>query len=478
MATTTIDITRALATPDLRWPFEDELRWLAERAATHKRIVEVGSYLGRSTCALAANTPGQVFALDDWYGPRDDAAVRDEDRPHFYARFLDNVKGLPVTPIRCDHAETTELRAEWLRGPDDQKPDMVFIDGSHEYDDVHRDILVWRARLRHGGLLCGHDRAEPGVRRALDELLPGWRSAPGHLCIWWWEEGEMATGLRRMSVEDLRLDGTPNYYPSVAAATPPTPRLTAKLPTEWKQVGGTMEVKKVGLGILLPTITRNGDGTLRYTPPEWGIGLALLAPLANCSHMLLNIKDMDRGPARTALVRQAMSYGARFGMFIDDDVVPPPDTLQKLQYVLENADDDVAVCAGIYTTKSNPAVPLVFQDYGIGPHWRWRRGEVFECQAIATGCMMIDLRKIAALPEPWFVDVHGVEHAKSLGLYRNGAALPLAAEWTDDMYFCYRLREAGLRMMAHGGVICDHWGQDGNCYSLAADSYPMRGSND
>jgi hypothetical protein len=88
--------------------------------------------------------------------------------------------------------------------------------------------------------------------------------------------------------------------------------------------------------------------------------------------------------------------------------------------------------------------------------------------------MMIRLSIFDTLPEPWFVDVRGVEHAKSLGLYSEGGSLPLATEWTDDMYFCWRLRQAKLRMMAHGGVLCDHWGQDGKCYRLAADSYPMR----
>lgn len=471
--TATVDITRALATPDLRWPFPDELQWLAEQATAHQRIVEVGCYLGRSTTAMAINTPGRVWCIDDMRGPRDaDLAVPQEN---LREEFLYNTRGLPVTLIVADHGDTHALPVEWLgRGPGDLQPDMVFIDGSHEYDDVRRDILIWRARLAPGGLLCGHDRGEPGVRRAIDELCPGWQYAPGHSFIWYWSEESMATALRRMRVEDLKLDGTANYYPEIAAAAPPSPRLPSVAQLEWKQLGGVEQVSKIGLALLLPTVSRNGDGSLRFQPPEWGIGLSLLAPLANCRHAILSIKDMDRGPARTALVKQARSYGARWGMFLDDDTVPPPDAMQKLQYVLENADEDVAVVGGIYTTKSDPAVPLVFQDYGIGPYWRWKRGDVFECQAVATGCMMIRLSVFDDLPEPWFVDVHGVEHARSLGLYRNGDALPLSTEWTDDMYFCYRLRNAGFRMMAHGGVLCDHWGQDGRVYRLAEDSYPMR----
>jgi hypothetical protein len=283
--------------------------------------------------------------------------------------------------------------------------------------------------------------------------------------------------LRKMSIEDLKMDGTPNYFPTVASAAPPMPKLTSEAPSIWMQVGAAEQQKhKVGTAVMLPTISRNGDGSLRYTPPEWGMRLALLSPILDFPHAVFNVKDVDRGPARTALVKQAMEYGCRWGYMQDDDVVPPPDVLQKLQYVLENADDNVVVAGGIYTTKTDPAVPLVFQDLGVGPYWRWKKGQVFECQAIATGCMMIDLHKIKDLPEPWFVDVHGVKQAKELGLYFDYApgAIPLSVEWTDDMYFCWKLRKHGLRMMAHGGVICDHWGQDGKVYRLADDSYPMR----
>jgi hypothetical protein len=46
---------------------------------------------------------------------------------------------------------------------------------------------------------------------------------------------------------------------------------------------------------------------------------------------------------------------------------------------------------------------------------------------------------------------------------------------TDDMYFCRKVREAGFRLLAHGGVLPAHWGQDGNCYRIAEDTYPFRG---
>ena len=174
-----INITRALATPDLRWPTPTELEWLAEQALVHRSIVEIGSYQGRSTLALAQNTAGLVYAMDDWHGPRDDASIRDEDREGLFEKFLRNVDGLPVRVIRCDHKDAGTML------PPDVLPDMVFIDGGHGYWDARRDIETWRERIALGGLLCGHDVTYRSVRKALMSTLSGWQVVP-NTTIWTW----------------------------------------------------------------------------------------------------------------------------------------------------------------------------------------------------------------------------------------------------------------------------------------------------
>jgi hypothetical protein len=64
---------------------------------------------------------------------------------------------------------------------------MVFIDGSHEYEDVKRDIMAWKTRMKKTGLLCGHDISYPGVKKAVDELLTGYAIVQD-ADIWHWKD--------------------------------------------------------------------------------------------------------------------------------------------------------------------------------------------------------------------------------------------------------------------------------------------------
>ncbi len=140
------------------WMTEIELKWLAEQAAKHRIIVEIGSFLGRSTRALADNTPGVVYAVDNWAGPPE-VAIPFWEREKLYDRFLENMNGLiesnKVIPVKANH-QSVNL---------DIAPDMVFIDGNHEYESVKIDLAKWQDAT----FLCGHDAAWEGVRKALDE---------------------------------------------------------------------------------------------------------------------------------------------------------------------------------------------------------------------------------------------------------------------------------------------------------------------
>lgn len=174
---TDIDISRAQSI--YGWMTDDELRWLATQAREHLEIVELGSYLGRSTRALGDNTLGKVLALDDWLGAdTDHRPVSPEKSDQMYKEFCESlddlIKAKVVTPWRCDHNNN----------PVKVRPDMVFIDGDHSYNGVLRDIETWYPRIKTGGLISGHDVGHPPIRQALSELLPNYLIVNG-TSIWY-----------------------------------------------------------------------------------------------------------------------------------------------------------------------------------------------------------------------------------------------------------------------------------------------------
>lgn len=177
---------------------EAELMWLADRACTRRRIVEVGSWKGRSTRALTDNMPSDalLFAVDTWAGTLGPTATAAElevynrelgGKPESWLKeqFLSNTTGVPNLVILQMPSVAGSQALHRLRF------DMIFIDAAHDYDSARADILAWRPLLADGGIFCGHDYHDykgrfPGVDRAVDELIFNPMCFPfGEGSLWW-----------------------------------------------------------------------------------------------------------------------------------------------------------------------------------------------------------------------------------------------------------------------------------------------------
>ena len=210
----------------------------------------------------------------------------------------------------------------------------------------------------------------------------------------------------------------------------------------------------------------------RYVPPYCAISLAALRWPSNTSHAILHTNGMKRDLARNSLVKSAIKMNARYIFFCDDDTQIPHDTITKLHMALETADDDVVACGGIYCSKSIPTEPYVYLQEDGGPHWKWRAGDVFPCQGLGTGCLMIKTSVFSKIPEPWFRDIDRIEDVGE----DPAISVPDHYEFkmTDDLYFFHKVEQAGLKVIAHGGVLPVHWDQKGHPFTLPRDSYPMQ----
>ena len=165
-----MNLERALAIDG--WMERVELEYLAQAASRSLVIAELGSWKGRSTIALAQNTPGVVFAIDVWEdNPL--AAMGTGVRGSIFHEFQENTRGIPnICPIVA-----TTKQAFYVLQDAAVRFDMIFIDACHDFEHVKQDIENWSRLLSKEGILCGHDFVGdyPGVARAVQLLIPHYR---------------------------------------------------------------------------------------------------------------------------------------------------------------------------------------------------------------------------------------------------------------------------------------------------------------
>jgi hypothetical protein len=206
----------------------------------------------------------------------------------------------------------------------------------------------------------------------------------------------------------------------------------------------------------------------RCIRPEWAHGMMVMIYPSNISlaHMLTLGKET--GEARDRLVEEAQKVNSEFIWFVDDDTVPPHFAISKLIYEMRQHPEAMAI-GGIYCMKQDPPSPVVYRQNGHGEFWDWAVGDVFECTAVGTGCMLVRMSVFQHLTRPWF--------STSLEVLTEPVdGKTIAAQgFSDDIYFCNKLVEAGFKILAHGGILCDHWDMaNERVYSLPQGSLPYK----
>lgn len=158
-------------------------------------LVEVGTYLGRSLCYLGQKVKESgksfnVVGVDHCRGSgvengRDNhcEAVQESGGYSFAGQLVQNILecGLQgtVSLLIADSSTAANMFA-------DNSLAMLFLDASHDYSSLKKDILDWLPKVKIGGVIGGDDVGVPGeivrvwpdVKVVLDELLPGWVYSP------------------------------------------------------------------------------------------------------------------------------------------------------------------------------------------------------------------------------------------------------------------------------------------------------------
>ena len=167
------------------WLTDAQAARLARAAAAlgpGARVVEIGSFRGRSTIVLARAAPGdaEVVAIDPHLGsdrgPQEIAARPDVGEDDLRA-FRANLERAGVAE-RVRHVRALSQEA---LGQVAGEIDLLYVDGAHRYGPARDDLVRWGARVAPDGRLLVHDAfSSIGVTLALLRevvFAGGWRYA-------------------------------------------------------------------------------------------------------------------------------------------------------------------------------------------------------------------------------------------------------------------------------------------------------------
>jgi hypothetical protein len=191
-----------------------------------KMIIEVGSWMGYSADKFASSltelgeTDSGVVCVDTWLGANEFWATGNETDgwwnqdmslgkdffrqnhyqkldlkcgyPTVYYNFLSNMHHLGWKDKVCPFPQTSHIAARWFKN-NKVKADMIYIDGSHEYEDVILDLENYFDVLDENAIMFGDDFWITPVRKAVEEFvdkknLKLHRSSVSH-AIWYVQKG-------------------------------------------------------------------------------------------------------------------------------------------------------------------------------------------------------------------------------------------------------------------------------------------------
>ncbi len=142
------------------------------------KVVEIGSWIGASSCLLASGLKGtkaKMYAIDNFKGNAGDCSARGRYQKRMSNLKTDTTKAIfdkniahfnmenRVTAIVNDSLQAVKSFCEPLHSVD-----LVFVDGDHSEEATKNDIVAWFPFVKPGGIMVFHDfTSNHGVPQAV-----------------------------------------------------------------------------------------------------------------------------------------------------------------------------------------------------------------------------------------------------------------------------------------------------------------------
>lgn len=142
--------------------FSEVYDLVVDKASDSAVFVEVGSWFGRSTAYMGEQIKKnskniKFYVVDTWEGAGESETQKTivsnyggNIFPAFWQNMVNSKLEDLISPLQI-----TSEKASLLF--DDETLDFVFIDASHVYDEVTKDISCWYPKIKKGGIIAGHD---------------------------------------------------------------------------------------------------------------------------------------------------------------------------------------------------------------------------------------------------------------------------------------------------------------------------------
>ena len=204
--------------------------------------------------------------------------------------------------------------------------------------------------------------------------------------------------------------------------------------------------------------------TLGSVPIEWCVAMMRLQAPMNCRMESLLVKGMEIGVARNYLAEYSLKMNPRpqYLLTIGDDMLVSWNSLLILYEEMRK--DEFDVLSGLYymkTDKYSPPMAVMSKDGVEGylvPGIHFQVGEVVDVSLTGMDFTLIRTDIFEHLgPPPWFksADSTNIYDAETRGL----------TIFTEDAFFCERVKKAGFRMGVHSGCRISHLNvKTGECY--------------
>jgi predicted O-methyltransferase YrrM len=138
---------------------------------------EIGVRTGRTSFHLLDKNPNLTMHCIDI------------DIKQFYNQSIQQKYGERIKVFEVDSRVSPDF-------VEDSTLDFYFIDASHTYKNVVKDIEAWTPKLKPGGWMIGHDIDYPSVDRAVKDTIGFYEVGPDN--VWFARNDKNYTGLIKL----------------------------------------------------------------------------------------------------------------------------------------------------------------------------------------------------------------------------------------------------------------------------------------